>query len=260
MIRSQTLEKARSGTRALDKATFVGHVTDLIASPEEDRLPRPQSFLVEQRAHWTLPIHFHLQDQFQLFVGGSGHIGHHAIGRGTVHYASAHSGYGPLVSEAQGIAYLTLRRVSDTGAWYLPEQREHLDRSVKKRQKHAAPASHIDADALRALTETTTEAVVPCDASGLAVWLLRLPPQARVSAPIGAAPGSGRFYVLMQGGLRLQGDTLRGLATVFVPPEDTIDLEASSEGAEVVVLQFPADSLPSEDGLSHPNHPKGDIP
>lgn len=260
MIRSQTLEKARGGTRALDKATFIGHVTDLIASPQEDRLPRPQSFLVEQRAHWTLPIHFHLQDQFQLFVGGSGSIGRHAIGPGYVHYASAHSGYGPLVSEAEGIAYLTLRVVSDTGAWYLPEQREHLDRSAPKRQKYAEPTSHMDADALRALNEPTTEAVMPCDATGLAVWRLRVPPHGRAVIPAGAEQGGGRFYVLMQGGLRLQGDTLRGLATVFVPPEDTIDLDASSEGAEVVVLQFPADSLPSEDGLIHTNHPEGDIP
>ncbi len=260
MIRSQTLERARGGTRVLEKATFVGHVTDLIVSGEAESLPRPQSFLVEQSAHWTLPIHFHLQDQFQLFVGGSGRIGRHAIGPGCVHYASAHSGYGPLVSEADGIAYLTLRLVSDTGAWYLPEQREHLDRSVAKRQKHAEPASRLDADALRALTEASTEAVMPCDATGLAVWRLRLPPHGRAPAPVADAPGSGRFYVLMHGGLRLRGDTLRGLATVFVPPQDTIDLEASDEGAEIMVLQFPADTLAGAHGLTDPTQPEGDTP
>lgn len=240
LIRAQTLERARSNTRALEKATFVGHVTDLIVSPEEAALPRPQSFLVEQRGDWTLPIHFHLQEQFQLFVSGSGSIGRHAIGPGYVHYASAHSGYGPLVSEADGIAYLTLRLVSDTGAWYLPEQREHLDRNAKKRQRTAQAVSPLGAEALRALTEPTVEAVLPCDASGLAAWRVRLPPNGRAPAPAGIVPGSGRFYVLMQGGLRLQGDTLSGLATVFVSPEDTIELEASREGAEVMVLQFPA--------------------
>lgn len=243
MIQSQTLERARPGTRPLEKPTFVGHVTDFITSGGEHGLPRPQSFLVEQSAHWTLPIHFHTQDQFQLFVGGRGHIGRHAIGPGCVHYASAHAGYGPLVSEAEGVAYLTLRLVSDTGAWYLPEQREHLKRGVKKRQQHAEPASPIDANALRTLIEPTAEAVIPCDASGLAVWLLRLPPGRSAPTPVASAPGAGRFYVLMQGELRLQGDTLRGLATVFVPKEETFDLEAGSEGAEIMVLQFPAEAL-----------------
>ena len=259
MIRSQTLERARSGTRALDKATFVGHVTNLITPTNESGFPRPQSFLVEQRGHWTLPTHFHLQEQFQLIVGGSGRIGRHAIRGGSVHYASAHSGYGPLVSEEQGIAYLTLRRISDTGAWYLPEQREHLIRTTKKRQRHAEPSSHLDADALRALREPITEAVMPCDPSGLAVWLLQLPPHARISAPVSPVPGGDRFYVLMQGGLRLQGDSLQGLATVFVSQEDTIELEASSEGATVMVLQFPGESPASQYGLIQSNQSLGDI-
>lgn len=259
MIRIQTLERARGGTRALQKSTFVGHVTDLIDAHDEEGLPRPQSFLVEQTGNWTLPIHFHMQAQFQLFVQGRGRIGRHAIGPGCVHFASAHSGYGPLVSESQGVAYLTLRRVSDTGAWYLPEQREHLRLGVQKRQKHAQPTTRMDADALRVLTEPIAEALMPCDDSGLAAWLLRIPPHARMPAPVGAAQGGGRFYVLMQGGLRLRGDTLQGLATVFVSQEDTIDLEAGSEGAEVMVLQFPAESLTGEDGLAHLNHPEGDI-
>ena len=126
MIQHQTLEGSRARTREVQKTQFVGQVTDLILPDDQVPSPRPQAFLVEQSANWTLPPHFHQEHQFQVFVGGRGSLGAHPVAHLAVHYASPHSGYGPLVSGDQGLAYLTLRAVGDTGAWYLPEQREHL--------------------------------------------------------------------------------------------------------------------------------------
>ena len=229
--------------RHVEKAQFVGDVTDLIVPEDAAVVPRPQSFLVEQVPRWTLPTHFHLRPQFQRFVAGGGTIGKAPIDPLTVHYASAHSGYGPLVSGDEGISYLTMRAVSDTGAWYLPEQREHLKLRIKKQQKHAHPSSEVSADDLRKLAAATEETLIPCDEGGLASWVLRLPPNTRAKSPAGADQGGGRFYVVTKGSLRLSADEMQGLATVFVSPEETLDLEAGADGVEVVVLQFPAAAL-----------------
>ncbi len=74
MISQQTLDTVRPTTRIVSKATFVGHVTDLILPDAEAPVPRPQAFLVEQTANWTLPTHFHLEHQFQIFVAGGGSL------------------------------------------------------------------------------------------------------------------------------------------------------------------------------------------
>ena len=70
----------------------------------------PTAFLVEQPPNTTLVPHFHKNNQFQLFVDGSGTIGRHPIGPVTVHYAGAFTGYGPLVSGSNGIKYFTCVR------------------------------------------------------------------------------------------------------------------------------------------------------
>jgi len=237
----QTLERAKPARRALDKPQFVGFVTDLIVSDAGAR-PRPQAFLVEQTPHWTLPTHFHLRHQFQLVVGGGGSIGRNPLAPLSVHYASAHSGYGPIVSGEHGLAYLTLRVMSDTGAWYLPEAREHLQLRIRKQQAHGAPAEQVTPQALQTLAGPAEETLIAPDAGGLAAWLVRLPAHAQRPAPAGQAPGGGRFYVVTQGALRVGEETLNGLATLFVPQGEPLDIEAGDTGLELVVLQFPAEA------------------
>ena len=222
------------------KQTFVGTVTDLIIPDASTPAPRPQAFLVEQSANWTLPTHFHQEHQFQVFVAGGGTIGRNAVERLAVHYASPHTGYGPLVSGDQGISYFTLRAVGDTGAWYLPEQRENLLLRIKKQQAHAVPASYVSAAQLKALAQPVQEPLIAPEASGLAAWLVRLPPGRSATAPLLAEAGGGRFYVVTQGSLLNAGEELPALATVFVSSDEAVELQAGGDGVEVLVLQFPA--------------------
>jgi hypothetical protein len=140
VIQHQTLDSARadpSARRDVRKTQFVGSVTELILPVEGRPAPRPQAFLVEQSPNWQLPVHFHLEHQFQVFVAGGGSIGRQPISLLDVHYASPHSGYGPLVSGDAGVSYLTLRAVGDTGAWYLPEMRDKCLR-IPKVQAHGS--------------------------------------------------------------------------------------------------------------------------
>jgi hypothetical protein len=247
LICQQTLLNAQPGRREVSKATFVGHVTDLIVPDESSPAPRPQAFLVEQSANWTLPTHFHQEHQFQVFVGGGGTIGRNPVDRLAVHYASPHSGYGPLISGDEGISYFTLRAVGDQGAWYLPEQREQLMLRIKKKQAHAKPGSYVDLPALRALAQPYCETLIEPEDSGLAAWLVRLPAgrHAQVPQPELATGGGGRFLVVTQGSLLSRGEELPGLATLFVSREETFALQAGANGAELLVLQFPAEAAQS---------------
>lgn len=240
MICQQTLERSRAGRRAVAKPNFVGAVTDLIVPDDKSPAPRPQAFLVEQTPNWTLPTHFHQEHQFQVFVAGGGTIGKNPVEKLAVHYASPHTGYGPLVSGDQGIAYFTLRAVGDTGAWYLPEQRESLLLRISKQQAHGLPTAYVSAQELQALPAPCQETLIEPQDGGLAAWLVRLPARGAAAPPALAEAGGGRFYVVTQGSLLNAGDELDALATVFVSCEETFQLQAGEAGLEVLVLQFPA--------------------
>ena len=245
MIVQQTLERAHPARRDVVKPQFVGVVTDLILPDNASPAPRPQAFLVEQTSNWTLPTHFHQEHQFQVFVAGGGTIGKNPIERLSVHYASPHSGYGPLISGDDGISYFTLRAVGDTGAWYLPEQREHLRLRIRKQQAHAVPASHVNLEQLRVLPQPIQETLIVPDAGGLAAWLVRLPANQSTPPPTSSEAGGGRFYVVTQGSLLSNGDELSALATVFVTSEERLELRSGKDGLEVLVLQFPAEASSS---------------
>lgn len=245
MIRMQTLERARPARRVVSKPQFEGFVTDLIV-PETTGHPRPQAFLVEQQPRWSLRTHFHLEHQFQAFVGGSANLGKHPIGPLTVHYASPHSAYGPLDAGESGISYLTMRLVGDEGAWYLPEARPKLKLHVKKQQAHGAPAGQVSAGELRTLERTVEEVLIEPRDNGLAAWIMRVPPLQTAAAPPRDANAGGRFYVVTQGSLRTATEELAGLATVSVTGDETFDITSGAAGLEVLVLQFPGSALQTD--------------
>ena len=245
MIRMQTLERARRGRRAVSKPRFEGFVTDLIV-PDAAGHPRPQAFLVEQAAHWSLATHFHLEHQFQAFVGGSATLGKHPVGPLTVHYASPHSAYGPLNAGDAGISYLTMRLVGDEGAWYLPEARPQLKLHIKKQQAQGAPATQVSAAQLGALERAVEEVLIEPHESGLGAWIMRLPPSHTAAAPLRHPNAGGRFYVVTQGALRTATDELAGLAAVSVTGDESFDITSGAGGLEVLVLQFPGAALQAD--------------
>lgn len=245
MILQQTLEHARPSRRTVDRPHFRGYVTDLVIAEAAAPAPRPQSFLVEQAPGWSLATHYHQEHQFQVFVRGAAHLGRTPVERLTVHYASPHAAYGPLVAGSDGVAYLTLRAVGDIGAWYLPAQREHLLVRIPKHQVHGTPVSRHTAETLRTLARVEIEAVIAPEETGLAAWIVRLPPGSRSDGPTAASAHGGRFTVVTGGSLHLMDDELPALATVWSGPEDRFDLRAGGDGLEVVVVQFPLSAATS---------------
>lgn len=236
MLRTGSVEQ-RLSTRTFDHDHFHGWTEYLIDSDPQDK-PAPQAFLVHQDPLWKLTPHFHKQEQFQLVVGGSGTLGAHALLPGSIHYATRETGYGPIVAGAGGLDYLTLRCITDPGAWYLPESREHQRKSVAKRQKWAQAT--VDAQAHEPLL---TELLLQDD-TGLAAWSMTLPPDSTMTAPPGA--GSGRFHVVLAGTARLDtGDedvVFRGCFFASAD-EGPVRVRSGAAGLQLIVLQFPSSAV-----------------
>ncbi len=246
MIRMRSWDDARAGRKPLQKDTFEGFVTDFIV-PEETAPTRAQAFLVDQKPNWVTPPHFHLEHQFQIVVAGRGSIGRHDVQPFAIHYASPETGYGPITAGPEGISYLTLRAVGDTGAWYLhkPEQRERMRRGLKKQQAHGAPKTTISAADLRSLAAPSIETLIAPQESGLAAHLVRLPPGRSLTLPSERAHG-GRFYVATCGSIRVADAELPAIATVFASADEKFAIGSGPDGLEALVLQFPRNAIEQE--------------
>ncbi len=201
----------------------------------------PTVFMVEMPADSSTPPHFHRNNQFQVVVRGGGSIGPHALGEVTVHYAGAYTGYGPLNAGAQGLSYITLRPVFETGAQWIPEKRDQMVRGPKH-QTTSHITQPMTVSALRALQTVQSEDLFDNKAdpaTAPVARLYRLPPGSRLAAP--SPEGSdGQFYLVTGGSMAHQGQSLTEWEQLFVSADETgFEIQAGEGGLEVLLLQFP---------------------
>lgn len=201
------------------------------ADPPTDSL-FPMAFLVEQDPGAVAHAHYHQADQFQVVVAGEGTLGTHTVHPVAVHFAGAHTAYGPIRAGTAGLTYLTLRNGFDPGARYMlrAENRVAL-RSVANRRHREAVAAPLRDD--------ETGILLGPEPDGLTAWRHCLEPAEHI---IGPAPdeGAGQYWVVLGGGLRYAGETLGRLSCVFVHPDDPAFAAAvGPDGADVLVMQFP---------------------
>ena len=238
MISTGTIEQACANRRKLRLANGTGYwKSELIVSPAGARLA-PQAFLVEQDPESLILPHFHLQNEFQIVVQGNGSIGRrHLVRPVCVHYAGAHTGYGPITAGSDGLWYLTLRPVMDQGALFLPDARPQMRGDVPKRHLLGGP---VDVGAACGqLASVSVDEVIAPQPDGIAVWRLRVPSGRHTHAPSHPS-GLGRFYLVLAGALRHGGHRLPRWATVFASEEEEpLPVQAEAGGADVLVLQFP---------------------
>jgi hypothetical protein len=240
MQRVGSVERA-TRRRVFDTGNFRGY-TDYMIETEAGPCPAPQAFLVHQQPDWTLPVHYHLQDQFQVIVRGGGTLGRHKLASVSIHYASREAGYGPLVAGPDGLDYLTLRSMTDPGAWYLPEARANMRQGLRKRQETVGPISRALPAELAMRRSASVEVLIEPDASGLAAWVIRLGPEQSMPAPQHRG-GGGRFHVVINGILRY-GEDLVAPACVYSSSDDEpLVLASGTAGLEILVLQYPGAAL-----------------
>lgn len=192
----------------------------------------PMAFLVEQDPGEVANAHYHQADQFQVVVAGEGTLGSHAVRPVAVHFAGAHTAYGPIRAGAAGLTYFTLRNGFDPGARYMlhTENRAALRAVTDRRHREAVAAP---------LRNDQTGILLGPDPDGLAAWRYRLAPAATVTGPV-PNDGAGQYWLVLAGSVQYAGRTLRRLSCAFVYPQDpAFAAVVGRDGADVLLMQFP---------------------
>lgn len=201
-----------------------------------------QAFRIDMSAEMVLESHFHIVDQFQIFMAGSGTIGRDQANMITAHYADHHTGYGPLIAGAQGMSYLTLRSKTDAGLVKLsePDVRDRL-KPTKRRHRVSSTVTLSIPPVLKAMEAPVVETVMeekPGD-DGMTVQVYRLGAGMQTSAP--DTTGTGGYYIIvMNGGLVHDGQELKPWSLIFVRHDEVPPvLQAGEDGVEVMTAIFP---------------------
>ena len=234
-------EAARAAGRRIDvpiqNGTRLAGKTDWLEAGKDATLS-PHVFLVDLPPDSVLDVHFHRENQFQLFVKGEGSIGPHRIEPITAHYAGAYTGYGPLKAGPQGVSYFTIRPVYDTGAFYMPHARGNMVPGPK-RNLHSEPVAPLDATALRRLPAPQHVDLIALQPDRIAARLLRLPPRAP-HTDLDPEGSGGQFVVVVTGSIAHGGRAFGALDMIFLSADEPpLRLEPQDDGAEVVLLQLP---------------------
>lgn len=231
MIRTGTIEKARAGRKHHVLPNGTGYWRNgLISSAPHDDVS-PQAFLVEQDPNTTIEPHFHQENEFQVVVEGNGLLGRRVVEPVRVHYAGAHTGYGPISAGPKGLAYFTLRARSDPGARFLPGARDRMQKGPKR---HLLAEAYAPANPA-ALVATRVVDLWEPQPDGVGAWMLRIEPDQ--TAPVPGHPGATRYLLVICGTLLFNGERLPRFATAFT--DEPAPLRAGDEGVELLVLQFP---------------------
>jgi len=219
----------------------------------------PTVFLVEQPANETLPAHFHLNNQFQLFIEGSGRIGARKVGPVTVHYAGAYTGYGPLIAGPEGMKYFTIRTVLEEGAQVIACYEGKVP-DGPRRHATSKPIEIKSAAEIAALTTPEiVNAIEPAE-DGLASASVCLPAAANL-APMDLGTGEGLFLFVLAGTIIVAGEVLGEWESLYTGADDHFPLiVAGPEGAQVVTMippkRDPAYVMPSRAELRLPTPAK----
>lgn len=191
----------------------------------------PQAYLVEQPPGSTIPAHYHDTDQYQVFINGSAMFGKKPIGPLTVHFAGGHTPYGPILTQQEATHFFTLRAHWDGGGKPMPENRPNLQ--PVRRIYRLARELHCDPSV------SPSEDVIPTEADGLGstIFYLQANEQATLDLPM---VGGGQYALVLGGAVMHHGDLLATHSCLYrFPHEDAISVMAGSDGATVLLLQFP---------------------
>ncbi len=192
----------------------------------------PMAFLVEQDPGSTASAHYHQADQFQVVIAGRATMGTHEARPIMVHFAGAHTAYGPIrASQDEGVHYFTLRNEFDPGARFMkmPENRIAL-RNIRGRQHRENVTEPLT---------TETGPIIQPEPDGMGAWRYRAAAGERLIGP-DPAWGRGQYWIVADGAMIRDNETIPRLSCVFVYPEDPpFHAVAGPDGVDAIAMQFP---------------------
>ena len=204
-------------------ATYLTH----IFKPETDAV----QVRYMQLGPWgqVLP-HFHIADQYQVFVNGSGTFGKSAIGPLSVHYADRYTPYGPIRINGEGLSWYTVRLARDPGAAYLPEARPLQAEKPGRTITHSADLPPV-LDSRRQIP------VMERHPDGVGARLEVVPQGESISLAAPAGIG-GEIHILLRGSIEAGGEAWGRQTCLHLVPGDSWSGKAGADGALILVLGF----------------------
>jgi hypothetical protein len=184
------------------------------------------------------PPHFHMVDQFQIFLPDE-----HAtylrsrIEHPLVHYSDAYSVYGPFATTGEFMEFFTLRAVKNSEIAFMPEERHRLRKRGKRNMHTPVDSSVVGADppAGEAMTKMLFE---PAE-DHMSALFVTAGREAGIPT-LSARDTSGRYYWVMSGELTFEGRTYGPLSLGWsTPGSEAPVLVAGEEGVRLVMLTFP---------------------
>jgi len=224
-------------TKPFHRRLYFGSEPAQGGTAQDDKKALPQAYLIEQAENSTVLAHFHDTNQFQVFVQGDGAFGKKPFDGLLVHYAKAHTTYGPIAAGPNGAHYLTLRNNWDSGAKLMPKNRDKLRRI--KREHRVAENIHVpDIAALRSVTLETVD-LIPLERDGLGARQFNIGP-GRACTVAFETDGAGAYAVIVAGSVVHDGAELETQSLIYRGADEApLTVEAGAEGASVLLLQFP---------------------
>jgi hypothetical protein len=216
---------------------YMGSEPNRGGKVDKEKLELPQAYLVEQPADSTVAAHFHDTNQFQVFVHGGGVFGKKPVSGVILHYAGAHTPYGPIAAGGDGAHYLTLRNKWDSGAKVMPENRDKL-RKIHRVHRIAEKVDIPDAPALESITTEQTD-LVPLEQDGLGVRQYDIGPGRDCIVAFETA-GAGAYAFVAGGSVRHDGREFETHSLIYRTADDPpLAIKAGAQGASVLLMQFP---------------------
>jgi hypothetical protein len=194
----------------------------------------PQAFRVNCRPGYVIRPHFHRIDQYQIFVAGGAIMGKHDCNPVTVHYTDAFTPYGPINCGPEGMSFFNLRSRCDVGAHYMPGSKDEMERRAGR---------GITASCRLTLDEGAGPMRYhalfgPCE-DGLGASEVVCGPSAPIIDVVAA--GSGRYQLVLEGSVVLDGKELGPGSVTFVPPGDVLaGRRAADRGVHLLEAQLPS--------------------
>jgi hypothetical protein len=204
----------------------------------------PQAFLVTVPPDGVVPPHFHTVNQFQVFFGVPGATyKNNPLADCVVHYADAYSTYGPYRAAAQQVEFFTLRPAFTSYVGYMPGKR--ADKIKKSGRNIHVDLDHAAIESVPPPGGLATDPLIEPHPDGLRAELVRIGPGGDWTMPLVTADGTGRYYVVLCGGLvhearRHEVRSVIWSGPAAAPVEITADPAA---GCVLLSLEFPQTRL-----------------
>ena len=242
MVKIGTVKSYQETRRDLLDRKGVSYFRGEWLQTTKDEIFSPTVFLIGLSPGMVLDTHFHRQDQFQFFTEGKGSLGPHVLEPGSVHYVNGYTGYGPMIAGPEGLSYLTIRCINESGALYIPDD---MDKMVRRPKCQKVGITELRRD-LNSEDDSGFETVFSSENSSMSAKVFNLGPSSSIMGPDPA--GHGQYCIVLDGSLNHEGQELKNWEHVFVGGDDAeaYTINSGKEGLRVLVLQFPEPWYPDK--------------